>query len=441
MHQPPTRPNILLIFPDQWRGDWTALNGELPLRTPTFVRLCGAGVRFALAATPSPLCASARAALAGGLEYDRCGVPDNRHCYPVGQPTFYSRLRDAGYHVMGCGKFDLAKPVFGWKVDGSSRLAEWGFSEGIDSEGKWDAITSGAETPAGPYMAFLERRGLRQAHVEDMRRRQGARPFDTWPTPLPPDAYGDNWVAAHALRLISGAPPDKPWFLQVNFQGPHDPWDITADMAELYRHDDFPIPDGVPAEQAAAHQAVRRHYAAMVENIDRWSGIILDAIASRNELARTLVVMSSDHGEMLGERGTWGKQAPFQGSVAVPLVIAGPGVRPGAVLSTPTTIMDLAATFVDFAHAEPIQGWDSRSLRGQLADPAAMPARSHVFAGLPQWRSVFDGRFKLIEFQDRLVLKDLVDDPGEATNHAAAYPEVARRLESLLRERGPAVWG
>lgn len=437
---PPRRPNILFIFADQWRGDWTPLNPALPLQMPNFVRLCKSGTRFTSATTPSPLCAPARAALAAGVEYDRCGVPDNRHDYPTNQPAFYSRLRESGYHVMGCGKFDLAKSAFGWKVDGSSRLHEWGFSEGIDSEGKWDAISSGTDTPAGPYMTFLERRGLRQLHIEDMRQRRSALPFGAWPSPLPADAYGDNWIAAQALRLILDAPDGKPWFLQVNFSGPHSPWDITREMAERHRDRDFPIPTDVPASQADDHRSVRRYYAAMVENIDLWTGVMLDILELRGQLANTLVVVSSDHGDMLGERGTWGKDLPFQGSIGVPLVVTGTGVLAGAVISTPTTIMDLAATFTDFAGADPMHGWDSRSLREQMASPGARPPRDHVFSGLPQWRSVFDGRFKLVEFQDRVELRDLETDPGEASDLAASHPNIVRRLRALLQERGPAPW-
>ena len=428
------RPNILFVIPDQWRADWTALNESLPIRTPSLLRLCSEGARFSCAISPSPLCAPARAALASGMEYDRCGVADNRHNYPIDQPTFYGVLRDAGYHVMGCGKFDLAKADFGWKLDGSSRLREWGFHEGIDCEGKWDAVTSGRAEPAGPYMAFLEGRGLRQIHLDDMRRREVANPFGTWPTPLPEDAYADNWVAAHALRLICGAPSNRPWFLQVNFLGPHDPWDVTVAMADLYRDQEFDVPAGVSPKDREVHNAVRRNYAAMIENIDRWIGVVLNKLELSGQLANTLVVVSSDHGEMLGDRGIWGKSVPFQPSVEVPLVIAGPGVSAGTVISTPTTILDLAATFADFSGATVIPGWDSRSLRRQLADPDAPPPRSHVFSALPQWRSVFDGRYKLVAFHDRITLRDLKTDPNETIDIAASNPEIVERLSTLLRE-------
>jgi Sulfatase/Tetratricopeptide repeat len=286
-------------------------------------------------------------------------------------------------------------------------------------------------------MAFLEGRGLRLIHLEDMRRRVRAGSFHTWPTPLPEEAYTDNWVATHALRLISGAPRNRPWFLQVNFLGPHDPWDVTAEMIGLYRdQQEFVVPTGVSPKDVEAHRAVRRNYAAMIENIDRWIGVILDALKVSGELANTLIVVSSDHGEMLGNRGIWGKGVPFQASVTVPLVVAGPGVSHGAVIPTPTTILDLAATFADFAVAPPITGWDSRSLRRQLGDPRAAPPRTHVFSGLRQWRSVFDGRYKLVAFRDRLVLLDLEKDPGETINFAGSNSKTVARLSALLRERG-----
>jgi arylsulfatase len=426
------RPNILFVFPDQWRADWTGMNRCLPIRTPNLVRLAEHGVWFPAAFTPSPLCAPARATLASGLEYDLCGVPNNSHDYPLGQLTFYALLREAGYHVMGCGKFDLAKAAFGWKTDGSSRLAEWGFDEGIDSEGKWDGVTSGRVEPRGPYMTYLEERGLRLMHVEDMLQRRSSK-LATFPTPLPDDAYSDNWIAANGLRLIASAPGHKPWFLQVNFTGPHDPWDITVAMAEMYRNVDFPIPLGVNPEQVESHLAVRRNYAAMIENIDHWLGAFLDALSESGQLSKTLIVVSSDHGEMLGDRSCWGKAAPFQASLAVPLVVSGPGVYKRAVLKTPTTILDLAGTFLDFAGVTIPATWDTRSLRKNLEDPEARPPRNHVLSALPEWQLVLDGRFKLVKWQDRTELFDVMTDPTESTNVATFHPSTVQSMSTLLR--------
>ena len=114
-------------------------------------------------------------------------------------------------------------------------------------------------------------------HVEDMLR-QGSSKLAAFPTPLPDDAYSDNWIAANGLRLIAGAPRHKPWFLQVNSTGPHDPWDITVSMTEMYRDINFPLPLGLNPGEAEGHLGVRRNYAAMIENIDRWLGVYLDTL-------------------------------------------------------------------------------------------------------------------------------------------------------------------
>ncbi len=120
----------------------------------------------------SPLCAPSRACLAAGKEYDRCRVPGNNADYPLDQTTFYTLLRESGYHVSGCGKFDLHKKSPVWGLDGNGLLREWGFSDGIDNEGKGDAVMSGAVAPKGPYMAYLHARGLAAAHVADFKRRK-----------------------------------------------------------------------------------------------------------------------------------------------------------------------------------------------------------------------------------------------------------------------------
>jgi len=176
----------------------------------------------------SPLCASARAALASGMEYDRCGVPDNSVDYPLGQPTFYALLHKAGYRVMGCGKFDLAKAARGWKIDGSAGLPSGASTRGSTAKASGDAVGSGQSEPRGPYMAFLEESGLRTMHSRTCG--AGARPGS------PPSRAAARRGLQRQLdrggrpAAARDRPSRKPWFLQVNFTGPHDPWDITAGM-------------------------------------------------------------------------------------------------------------------------------------------------------------------------------------------------------------------
>jgi arylsulfatase A-like enzyme len=139
-------PNILLVVADQHRFDWIEGHDDsLPLRTPNIGRLQEMGVTFRRATTPSPLCAPARACLATGLDYDSSPVPNNSHDLPPDAATYYRYLRDdAGYFVAGVGKFDLHKATFDWNLDGSRLLSEWGLNDGIDNEGKFDSLWSGA---------------------------------------------------------------------------------------------------------------------------------------------------------------------------------------------------------------------------------------------------------------------------------------------------------
>ena len=189
-----TRPNYPAAVSGQFRYDWTEANSALLVRTPHLTRLANRGMRFSKAIVASPLCAPSRACLASGKSYQRCRVRSNGQDYPLDQRTHYSLLRDAGYHVNACGKVDLHKATLNWGLDGKRLLKEWGFSDGIDNAGKYDAILSGAESPKDPYMAYLYGRALAAAHIADMRRRIKDGYAATFPTPLSDPAYCDNWI-------------------------------------------------------------------------------------------------------------------------------------------------------------------------------------------------------------------------------------------------------
>lgn len=446
-------PNILFFFPDQHRFDWTGANPHVSVRTPVLDRVAAQGIRFDRAYCASPLCAPSRACLAAGKEYDRCGVPNNGTDYPIEQTTFYTMLRESGYHVMGCGKFDLHKPSLTWGLDGQHLLDEWGFSAGVDSAGKWDLVRAAADGPADPYSAYLERYGLREVHLKDMHSRRGGnyRNFTAvHPTPLPERAYGDNWIARRGLELIRSAPTGRPWFLQVNFAGPHEPNDIThrMDVAVQARRPDFPPPNRNTQLNAATHVAVRQNYTAMVDNIDAWLGIYLDELERRGELENTLIVFSSDHGEMLGDHDRWSKKVPYEPSVGVPLVLAGPGVRAGQVSNALVSVIDLAATFLEAAGMTVPREMDARSLVPLLSGRTDTH-RTFLRSGLDDWRLIRDERYKLIlgfdparsprktdgvpAFDDApVLLYDMEADPLEHVNRSGKMPDRVRRMTEAL---------
>lgn len=438
-------------------------NRELPLRMPALAEIAARGMRFTRAMCPSPLCAPSRACLASGKEYERCAVPNNQFDYPLDQRTYYQSLRDGGYRVAGVGKFDLHKATMDWGPAGDRLIHEWGFTEGIDNEGKMDALASwsghggarrvggepGAAGPRGPYMKYLQSRGLAETHIEDFKGRRGAHGHNaTHPTPLPPDAYCDTWIAENGLRFLRGFPKGRPWHLVVNFNGPHSPMDVTEEMHARWQGVEFPPPvagaseGSADAESRRMHNAVRQNYAAMLENIDTHVGRFLELVRERGELERTVIVYSSDHGEMLGDHGRWGKSTWYQPSAGVPLVIAGPEVRSGAESGALISTHDLTATFLELAQAETLPEMDSKSLV-PLITGRTESHRSHVRSGLDEWRLVWDGRHKLVRNrakggEEATLLFDLEADPWERRDVAAEQPAEVERLLPMLGGEGVA---
>ena len=438
------RPNILMLFPDQLRFDWTGLNSSLGVRTPNVKWLASRGTQFTRAVVGSPLCAPSRACIAAGKEYARCGVKDNKDNYPLAQTTFYSLLREGGYHVMGCGKLDLHKGTLDWGLDGRRLIKEWGFSDAIDNAGKMDAFASGKTEPKDPYMAMLYRRKLARMHLDDLESRRGNHNA-THATPLPEDAYCDNWIGQNGLDLLREAPKDKPWFLVANFTGPHSPLDITKRMEATVRGRQYPQPSQSAELSNTEHVAIRQNYTAMVENIDRWVGIYIDQLRKRGELDNTLIVFSSDHGEMLGDHNRWGKTVPYQPSVGVPLVVAGPGVEKGKTSDAMVSLVDMAATFLDYSNLPRPKDMDSRSLRPLLEGKTATH-RQHLLSALAPWSMAWDGNYKLVRgfaTGERrrpapggdgpgTLLFDVKQDPSESRDLSAKLPDQVGRLQRLL---------
>jgi len=420
------RPNILFFFPDQHRYDYTSLNPVLPDVTPNLKQLARDGAYFSLAFCPSPLCAPSRACLALGTEYAKCGVRSNGYSLSLSRTTFYKLLRDsAGYHVMGCGKFDLDKPGRSWGTNGRheregepSLLTVWGFSDGIDNAGKMDGARNAKPEPYKIYKNSVKDNASRD------------------------EFYSDNWIARNGLQLLRAVPKGKPWFLQINYNGPHDPFDPTETMLGKWK--DARLPPAVGSNKDDIEE--KRKYAAEIYNIDHWIAVYKEELRKRGELDNTVIVFSSDHGEMLFDHNYRTKSRPLSPSACVPLVIAGPGIKKGLRYDKAAETLDLVATFLDFAGVPIPSDMDSKSMRRFLEGTGDYP-RTHATSALEGWRLVCDRRYKLVagNLQGKVqakdenkseVLYDLQKDPGETVDVLSANPEVAGRLRSLL-EKAP----
>jgi len=465
--------NILFLFPDQHRFDWLGMNPDVAVETPNIDRMAEQGVQFTNAICPSPVCNPTRASIASGFEYDRCGVPANRFDYPLDIPTVYQRLRDqAGYHVMGCGKFDLTGD-YNLGLSGSEDIHRWGFSDAIFNPALNNTVRRILEDinrePRDPYTSYLDKQGLLETHIDDYQKRSGVGMLSsehpnlgfwtaTFPTPIPDEAYYDNWITRQGLRLLENSPRDRPWFLEVDFQNPHHPWDITEDMHKWYRDPpvEFPEPTRCDLDVSSEkHQEVRRNYSAEVEHLDRCVGRFIDKLEEMDEFENTIIVYAGDHGEMLGDLGQWQKLSPLQASVGVPLVFSGPGIANSNQVDDPVTTLDLHATFLDIAGITPPASIDSRSMLSYLKGNTDHH-RDFVYSGLSSWRLVYDGRYKLIKGYDPALRHESVYEPmyaarenmkrrqkerevilydveqDEYTNRRDRHPEVVERLTRYL---------
>jgi len=211
----------------------------------------------------------------------------------------------------------------------------------------------------------------------------------------PDELYEDNWVTKNAIDLLDRKPVGKPWFLWVSFPGPHSPFLVTADMADSVAKRSWPQPQdtdklarckNTPGEPG---NGGRCNYAAEIENLDRLFGLIVGKVEELGEMEKTLVVISSDHGEMLGDHGANGKTYPWEGSSSVPLIAFGGsdsiGIPAGEVRSKPVATLDLAGTFMDYAGAEPAAGMTTTSLR-EVFEGTKNTVRPFVASGLENWR-------------------------------------------------------
>jgi arylsulfatase A-like enzyme len=444
------RPNFLFFLPDQHRADWIGCASDLPLETPNIDRLATEGTRFTRAMTPSPVCSPARACLANGMDYDRCGAASVHENTPLDKPTYYQSLRESGYWVCSVGKLDLHKPDMDWGLDGKNMLAEYGFSDGIDSEGKGDAIWAYRKKGKvkGPYMKFLKDSGLLEQHFSMYKPDSEDLLFEAISS-LPDDAYCDNWISQNGLDLLSTFSSTRPWHLVVNFAGPHDPYDVTESMRERWKDVEFPRPANNDADDPSVIQLRQQNYAAMIKNIDTQIGRYMALLKERGELENTIIVYSSDHGEMLGEHNRWQKSTWYKGAVDVPLIVKGTGVRPSPqsgeasrcpaassirrgkqVSDALVSFHDIGATFLDYAGTDALAGSDARSLR-PLLEGRETRVRNRIKSGLNDWRLVCDGRFKLVTFKNGdTLLFDLQKDPEETVNLSDEYPCKVKQLRS-----------
>lgn len=401
-----SRPNLLLIFPDEWRWDYAGFDpSEADLYMPNLRGLAERGTRFSSAYSPSPWCAPSRACLASARFFDRSPKVLNGMDYPLRAPTWYQELRKAGYHVIITGKDDLTQSIMGTWRNGARHADALGADDWFRMQDKyvtyrrspWDQFGVGMQgKPCGLvdsgktnlyscndwcYGMFGRGHCCKQIAHEGY----DCPGFDQ--VGANQEDYIDNYIAFQSELLLDRAPADKPWVLHVSFPGPHPPFVITQAMNESMVNREFKPSRDNQRINPQRQQRIRKQYAAEIENLDGLFGRLLAKVEARGEAENTLVVITSDHGEQLGDQNVWGKKKPWEPSIRVPLVVSGPSVAMNRTVDLPVSTLDVIGTFLERAGVS-LKGQEAESLdpllRGGLPpdEVAYLQKRPHVHVGL-----------------------------------------------------------
>jgi arylsulfatase A-like enzyme len=444
----PTRPNILLVFTDQQRFDTIAALGNPVIRTPAMDRLVREGVAFTRAYTPSPVCVSARCALLTGRHPHRNGCVDNS-AMDQSLPSLMDRLSAGGYECWGVGKMHFTPD---WR-----KL--WGFA-GRDLSEECNA--------ADDFRAFLNGHGY--AHVHDPHGVRSEYYYLPQPSQLPAALHNTAWVVDRSLDFLARRDRARPFFLWTSFIKPHPPFENPTPWNKLYRCPAMPLPKRVAGgvsggvaggvgerdlhtywnrfqnrykyrDQGLDDNLLRTMKAAYygcISFIDYHLGRLLADLEARGELDDTLVLLSADHGELLGDYGCFGKRSMLDSAARIPLLALWPGRLPaGQRCAAPTSLIDIAPTCLHAAGLDPDPAHAGLSL---LDVAAGRTAREFVIS---QFQAGRQGVWMLATRthkycwsapDEREWLFDLVSDPTETRDCAAnpLYRAVTERLRGQL---------
>lgn len=435
------QPHILFIQTDQLAANVLRAYGDKICQSPHIDWLAETGMVFDTAYCNFPLCAPSRFSMATGLLASKIGAYDNAAEMPASIPTYAHYMRDLGYQTCLSGKMHFVGPdqLHGFEKRLTSDL--------YPSDFEWTADWEATGFKGATDIRMLTRSGVCARSVQ----------ID----------YDDE-VTHRAVREIydvARSADERPLFLHVSYTHPHDPYLCKREHWARYDGLDVPPPRvGFMGEGEADPHSLRvlqqhgladadvpeevimrarRAYYGSVSYIDDQVGALINALQASGLADDTVIIFSSDHGEMLGERGLWLKKTFFEQALRVPLIIHAPGRFKAGRVREFASLLDLLPTCASLGSdgawdgaVEPLDGTD---LTAYLDAPGAEPERA-VYAELlcegilaPIFM-IRRGRFKFLTSKgDPDQLYDLNDDPDEL-NNLAGDPAHAETVTAFRRE-------
>lgn len=430
-------PNIVLIMADQLAPQFTGAYGHPLVKTPHMDVLAARGARLDAAYCNAPLCAPSRFSFMSGQHVTRIAAYDNASEFPATVPTFAHYLRQMGYRTCLSGKMHFVGP---------DQLH--GFEERLTTD------IYPADHAWTPDWEMPDERIDKWYHNMDSVREAGvaATTFQI--------EY-DEETAFFARRKIFEYAMNRvaPFCMVVSFTHPHDPYVARPEWWELYGHNSVDLPAAAKADDPHSRRLMKgieadvieptadeirnaRHaYYANTSYFDSKVGELVQALEESGQIDNTIVIVTSDHGDMLGERGLWYKMTFFEHSARVPLIFAGPGVKHGTIDES-CSLVDILPTFLDIAGGEkptlgaPLDGrslWPLATGAAASGDGEAVGEYCAECASHPVFM-IRRGMWKYIHCDvDPPQLYDLETDPQEL-NNLARDPAHAETAESFARE-------
>jgi choline-sulfatase len=433
-----TKSNILILMADQLSPGFLPAYGNEQVQAPTIERLAREGVVFDSAYCASPLCAPSRYAFMTGQLPSTIGAFDNACPLASAVPTFAHYLRDAGYRTILSGKMHFC---------GAEQLH--GFEERLTTD-IYPADFGWTPDWLQPEQRQEWYHNMRSVTQAGQCVRTNQLDFD------------DEVVFTTRQKLydLAREPDTRPFCLVASLTHPHDPYAIPAAYWDRYQDDaiapvrvsqaevdDDPhsrriramcMADGV-AVTAEQTLRARQAYFGAISYVDDQFAAILQVLAETGQAQDTIVIVVSDHGEMLGERGLWYKMTFFEGAARVPLIVHAPGRFPAHRVSASVSLVDLLPTLVELAGITPLQG---EALAGQSLLPHLhnQPGHDQAIAeylaegALAPLVMIRRGDYKFVHSPtDPDQLYDLAHDPDERVNLAQHHDYLPLR-EAFLAE-------
>ena len=433
------QPNILMIMADQLPSRTIGTYGHPLVKTPNLDALGDRGTVFNSAYFNCPICSPSRASMCTGQFVNHIGAFDNGTDFLSSTPTFMHHLRRAGYDVTLSGKMHFIGPdqMHGFERRLTPEIYPSGFAWTPD----W---TKGAYPNPGTAVDQVLESGTCD-----------------WSMQLDYDEEV-SFRSLEALRDFARRKDDRPFFLCASYTHPHEPFFIPSEWWDLYNHDDISLPDvgGKAMEEMhpydqwlQIHHMVdvyepdddsvrnaRHAFYGMVSYFDHQVGRLVGELERLGLSENTVILVTSDHGEMLGEHGMWFKRTYFDPSTRVLLIVSGPGVLAGQRVDETVSLVDLFPTFLDLAGLEDLErvqeSVDGDSLLGLLKGSSEgwkdLAISEYYSEGVyqPMRMGVSNGLKYVYVHGEEAQLFDLESDPNEERN-CVEDPGHADRLEEI----------